>query len=796
MSLTKQMEAFVRVAIRKVEGETVFWQAALRPMADPESHHGGKKKALILRFGDVERAVSDYRGAPEVSTFEFEVDDKDGFWRGILSDFNTQYVVSSDVAFYLCSQAGRIAGALPRSGFFGQLEKPRLLTGRKFSIGVQGRIGTRYGPVNHSGPVLKRTHNSISQGGDFNDETFPRESEGKPVRFLWGEKTDAGMENEYGEDIATGRMSLVNCGKVFLGDTPGTPPTAPTYLPDPPAPTVVPVGAGGSTTWTFAVHVRTANGHTRLGATTTVDDLPSNGNWTGGEVDDDAMPTNGATVHLAPYSAALMDQVTGATLWVKKGAADSPYKWNKVDAAGQMFNSTANEYFTGPAGYMANGDDRFDKGGTPPASNTAQITPGTAGTDSRSIFYNFWSFTGHMSKITGIYGSDLAESPAYIALPAEIIGDEWTSGKDILLGANGDGYELTLNGRYYRGIMAKGAINEAAETGSFPFRVNGCGWPEENDNANPIIDQAAIAYLDVFTQLGGNDGKGYESGARLPIPVFTSFPSIPAIQSTTFEAVQDVTKAFLSDDKGYIATIELNDLSLTWGQFIADMNFERHWDTSENHHGQLKLTIMNDTLSPTAGDEYRQYQHILQVQEPGTVQDERIVNIWNWEYFHDEFASKWRSGVLEMRDPISIHMYGERRLASPIQIKYSEDKRTISDGISRRMMDESTGPIIIGVTLKQKRATQIETGDQILLSHRDLMVETPVPIYVRRYRHSYHGRNIVIEGRDRRGTYAHVIADDTIPDYDTATPEQLQTYFYISNDDGFLPNGMPGSRIA
>ncbi len=795
MSLVKQPQAWVRVDMRRFVGSpdtTETWQASVRPLADADDYEGGFKLPVIESFGDVERALSDIKGNFEVSTFSFVANDKSGYWRVLLNSPDTQYITGSDIAFRFISETGRHAEVEARTAFRGNLDHPSPLPGRKFRVNAQSRVGSRLGPVHLDSPVLKRVYNSVDW------PKIPRDFENTAVPFLWGEISDKGTVNANGEDIATGMVFAKYLGPVFIGSTTGTPPTAPSYLPDPPAPTYVRYGSGGSTTWSYAVVARTAEGHTRLGTPVTIDDLPSNGNFTGGESDDNAVPTNGVSIHLAPYSTALQAEVVGADLWVKQGAPDSAYSWHKMDAAGQMFNSTSGEYFSGPAGYMDNGDDsHFKSSPPPPNTNTAQVTPGSPGVAGGSIFYDFFGVLGHRGKIINIYGSNLAESPEYASIDAAEFGSNF------LLGDDDNGAEVTVNGHTYFGFYAKGPKAEAAKSGTFPFRVNVCGWHEENDVSNPVIDLAFDVYMDVFTQLaGGENNEGYQSGDRLEIPTYASDPSIPVLQTTTFDDCQAISAAYTGTSispgpstLGYKACVYLDSADTTWGEFISDMNRTFECDLGENHHGQLLCSMMNDLEDPDTGILFREKIEIVRVENAGEVVDEQIENVINYEFDWHPIDSKFRSGVLTKENAESIQGYG-RRVPPTLEMRYTRDPATANDVATRRLLHYMLGPSYPVIVCRMRRAMEVDLGQQARFQHSDFVTPDAMPIYVRRHKFSWARGEVTIVGRDRRGMMASRLAEDSLGDYSTVTPEERVRYFFVSDEDGRLPDGSLGSRIA
>ena len=789
--MSKQPTAWVRVDIVPVTGDSSVWQASIRPYADADSYQGGLKKGGVISFGDVERSLSDRSGSPVVTRFSFTVFDRDGFWRDLQNDPDTKYLSGSDVTFLMASIEAHTAPFDPRVLFRGQLVKPSPLSGRQYRVSAESRVGTRHGPFDLDAKVLTRLFDPEESGGW---SEMPRELAGKAVPFLWGEYSDEGTVNEFDEDVASGMLPAY-----CLGPLPGNEPvylSKPTWAGFQKYQNGSQVSAGtdlGGRTYTYIAGARTIDGLYSLSDPLTITGLPSPGGFTGDGSGHQGFGT-GVALMLNPYTdptelAAITDPVTGramAHLWVKDGGSDSTAKYNRMDAVdGEIFSA---------GGYHDNGDDSHYKGGTLPIRPLAQISPDAA---------DFWCVLGHPGKITAIYGSDLGggkaredatdqadyggNDAAYAAISADEIGTTFD------LGPDETGITEVVNGKAYFGFYARGAKAEAAKDGRFPFRVNACGW--HSDTGSPsglLIDQAGYVYQDIFVQLHGD---GYQSGNRLSIPSFASWPTIPILQSSAFSSVQDITKNYLGDDTGYTLAVYLGSADTTWRQLIEELWRSTQFDYGENHHGQILIATPDDEQDPEEGLLLREQIEIDSVQDAGEVQDEEIATVVRYQFDRHPISGDYRSGVITLRAPdYLIDKYGERVV--DLDMPHVRDPATARDVASRHLLDRSEGPTYPAITAKFKRAITIELGQQYRIQHSDLITSDAVPLYLRAQNVSMSRGQVRLRGKDRRGTYAVQSAPDgtTGTNYSDATDAEKATYAFATDDDGRLPDGTLGSR--
>lgn len=771
MAVALNPQAWVRVDLETTSGPQL-WMASVRPLDDPSTYEGGFKYPDIESFGDVERAGSDLRGDFEVSTFSFVIDDRYGRWRALAANPASRFLTSQDVTFLLVSEIGRSVAATPRVLFRGQLREPKPLPDRRYQVSATSRIGARYGPVDLDSPVLRRTFTTT----DF--PNLPRSAENTAVRFLWGERSDEGTIDTNGNDVSSGMVI-----PTYVGQLPGAAP--PTYLQPPTNLQVQVFGPTGGYSGRF------------VGATIGVTFLNQNGQTTATTVYVPNYPKNpgpdpgGSNLPTQFYALITWTNpnptgtVMAARIWIEEGQ-NTTRPTNKLDTnipAANQNGIPPGGIWTDPSTtYYDNGDDSHFKGGGPtPAVNTALI-PGGANTG------DMWVLSGHRGTIIQIYASDLAQDPAYAPIPAAEIGTYFD------LGPNGLGYEVVINGHTYFGFLASGPRADAAKDGSFPFRVNMCGWHEANDQSLPIIDQAFYVYQDVFTQLsGGTDWQGYQTGARLTVPSFRSYPTVPIMQTSKFDACQQKTIGWLGG-LGYLASVELDSTDITWRQFIQDMNVTFFCSLAENHHGQLFPYFIDGDNDPTTGLLFREFIEIETVVNAGGLIEDEVETKLRYQYFPDVGQSSYRSGILELENTVASAGYGGPRLASGDQgKKYTNDGATAAHAAGRELGYRSFKPEMITVTMKYSPGLRIEIGDSYRLHHQDLPVNAPIAMCAVRVKVSWNSRMVTLEGRVRTALGSQW-AGPSVPAWNVASAADRAIYWTWGDDNGLLPDGTLASR--
>lgn len=711
MSLALQPSgSWVRLDIATGSPDTVRL-LAMRPWPDPPTYYGGQKTRGVTRWGDVVRALSDRSGSPVVSRFSVDCFDADGDLRDLLASLT--YLTGQDLTFYLASERAHDLAVLddPWLGFRGQIVKASPRPNRHFTFDAESRIGTRYGPFNLDSPVLTRSFGddiaTSPSTGDF--PNIPREFIGKAVPFLWGELSDEGTVTGAGDDVATGMAIPTFCG--FLpGETP-TYALAPTNL------VIVVTGSGTTSAKRAAVSTITANGETLP----TIIDVP-------------AYPEPATTSHYADWT------------WTDPNAPGVaiafPIYLDNLDGTGWHRLDTMNNGGTYVDPETAYNDGQFESD-----DHWKMLRPGPVSVNTAVIgtTQEFFCLLGHEGTITKIYASDLQSTPAYLAVDASEIG----TGNYFDLGPDDTGYLVTINGHDYWGFLARGPKAEAHKNGTMPFRVNLCGWHDES-SPNLLIDRAAWVYQDVFTQLqGGPSGEGFQSGARLTIPSFRSSPLVPILQSTTFDAVQDLTISEMGTTDGCLATVYLDSFDTTWRQFMEGMNRTFFWDTGENHHGQSILAMMPSTVDPTDGPIFREFTHVLRVENAGEPEPDQIENVIRYQFDRHPIDGVYRSGVLTLRDDTSIAGYGgERASGSVIDLPYTRDPETAAYVMGRYLADRATAPQYPAVVVKLHGAVGVEIGTQFQVQHSDCG-DDPILVYCREHTLSHQGGFVRLSGRLR-----------------------------------------------
>lgn len=779
-------------------GSVLTWKASIRPYPTSPSYEGRIVKRVV-EFGDLTQAMSDRNGAPVVNTFELTVWDPDNFWRSKLADPNTEYLTGQDITYLFGSAEAIRAESDPLVSLFrGQLLDPSPLPRKHFSFAAESRLGTRKGAYDMDSAVNKVT---AQRAVDDGFPAVPKEHIEKRLPALWGEKTDKNTPNQFGQMVDMGMVTAVN-----LGPLPGT---TPTFLPKPTWGTpqkflsgsAVALGTtlGSGHTYTYIFGARTINGTWSLSDPLTLAGMPAPSEFAKGSTPGHRGFGTGVRLFIDPYTnpahiTAITDPSTGnlmGNLWVKDGDASSTAPYRHMDGAGEAYT----------IGYDDNGDDSHYKTWGPalPAYPLAQID--TAAGD-------FWCFLRHPGTITQLFLSDLGggatggtttpsgqapgTTPQYAAIATADLG------VSVDLGPSDTGYEfIAASGNYYFGVLLSGAKGLAARDGSFPPRANICGWPGDN---GLLINQAALIAQDVIVQMtGGPNGRGSEDGTRLPIPNFTSYPAVPIVQTSRFQDVQTITKGFLGTALGYIGVVYFGpDDTSSWRQHHQQVWIDWGFDRFENEHGQEAISVPDDLQLPTDGTLLRERIEIAQVTDPGKVVSNEIQNLERYETGYAPIENVYRSGALEVRDAVSIAQYGERTPLGPGQVtshKYTDDPPTARDRVGRMIADRAIGPSYIEVEGKLRKMLPISLGRQFRVEHSDLIQPGPIPVYLRDRTISARRGTIRLRGRSRIGSFAAIVGDNSTPLWDDATAVQRATYFYVSDDNGLMPDGSRGSRL-
>ena len=712
--------AWVELLVTASTPATTF-RLATRPWADPSSYYGGQKIRAVTRFGDVVRSLSDRSGSPTVGRFSFEVFDRDGSMRDLLEQIT--YLTSSDLTFYLASAQAHDLAVLadPRVGFRGQLVTPAPKPSRLFWIDAESRMGTKYGPFDYDSPVLKRAFDTT----DF--ASLPRENQGRAVPFGWGEFSDEGTTSQSpGPTSATpGTIAPLIVAKgmiipIATGYSVGGTPGGPTYALPPTNLQVVIHTAGGPTkTVRVCVTFDNVNGET-TGTCLTVANYPA---------------------HPGPFPGT----PTEWAHWTWDDPNVPPLSGGKIyldDFDGTGYHILDGAYIT----YDDDGDDSHDKGPggqNPPLVNTAVIGV-TATTTKR-----FYCLSANPGRIISIYASDGGNPPAYAAVSASEIGSG--GGTAFNLGPNNDGYVYTAaSGRQYFGFLAQGPKADAHDNGTMPFRVNYCGW---HDDGTPslLIDQLAYIYQDVIVQLQGNNGQGWQGGARLTIPDFGTSPQVPILQSTSFDAVQTQTETEIggTPPDGALGAVYLDSFDITWRAFIENMNRTLGSDSGENHHGQFKIAMTPDpaTLNTSAGTILREFIDIRRVEDAGEPHPDEIEGSILYQYDWHPADRVFRSGVIPLQDPVSITGYKFRQRPVTLDLIYTRDPATAAWRAQRYLDDRKIAPRYPAVSCKFRKALAIELGDQFRLEHSDFGDNVIFVVYCREQTASTSRGEVLLRGR-------------------------------------------------
>lgn len=758
--------AWIRVDLVLMDDAALMRQSAKRPWPDPDSWYDGLKHQEIITFGDAVRELSDPdTGSPVVSTFTVDLFDPRGWWRALLRDWNTLHLTAHELTYFFASEQLHFTRSTdPRVEFRGQIKQPQVLPNRGFRLTAESRIGTRFGPFNMDGAVLKRGYDPA----DF--PNLPRENHNVAVSMLWGEMSDEGLVNSAGEDIAQGAFTkVIGCGIVDTNPTNPNPenPPEPLYL-QPPTLSITVTGSGSSYV-VDAVVVLTLDNGTTTGPSNVVHvtnypRVPSGSYY--------------ATWDWAQAVAtiAYKDRVISSAVYAKRIGIDSRYY--KLDAGGMFPDKTGGQYVHNGT---APGDDAFGKAmyPPPPETNTAIVGTTTGGTETAGTpkrFYGLLAFTG---TIISIFGLNLAPIPEDDAGTTEGSEDETGSGRPQYsrvtadeigstfdLGAGGSGYTLVKNGHTYWGFFAEGPRADAHDDGTAPFRVNLCGRHVDHDPDQPIIDQLAYIWQDVIEQTTGPDGKGYQTGPPLTVPYFQSDPTIPMIKTSSVEAVQQVTIDEMGTAKGAVGCVLIDSYDVTYRSFIEQICRDGSFDYGETAEGQMMLSIMRGTGEADEGLLLREAREIRRVNSGGGADDEHIYTEVRFQWRRDADGN-FLSGIKKITDEDAERGYRGKRDIQ-LDMAYINNYETAVWSASRFLAFRTVAPSYPEVVCRLEDVLNVELGERHRIDHPDVADEV-VAVYLRKKAVSETNGEVTLMGRDLTFVLLDTFAvdglgDDTVPD--------------------------------
>jgi hypothetical protein len=164
-------------------------------LADPAAYYGGYKDASILEWGEIQRALSDYRGAYEGATFACTRSDTDRLLRGLLGAAATRVMFGRPILIRSISDAGRRALQTPRTLARGIVRQVEPVAPLKFKITAEDYFSAKFTIGASDVQIPRRT---ITRA-DF--PAAPLEALDRPVPILYGHLGDGLIVDKIGSRV-------------------------------------------------------------------------------------------------------------------------------------------------------------------------------------------------------------------------------------------------------------------------------------------------------------------------------------------------------------------------------------------------------------------------------------------------------------------------------------------------------------------------------------------------------------------------------------------------------------------
>lgn len=148
---------------------------------DAADYYGGYKAPKLLKAGRFMRALSDWRGQYESSTFDVLMKDFDRDMRGRLAGVTSRYLLNRTIIARIISDANRRLELTPRTLGIGIVREYEPLPNFEFRFRCQDYLARFSGENRDARQIPKRTLSRT----DFPD--LPNDLIGKPVPILYGD---------------------------------------------------------------------------------------------------------------------------------------------------------------------------------------------------------------------------------------------------------------------------------------------------------------------------------------------------------------------------------------------------------------------------------------------------------------------------------------------------------------------------------------------------------------------------------------------------------------------------------
>lgn len=673
-------------------------------LPDPAGYYGGDKEGEIVSWGPIRRALSDYRGQPESTSFWWEVSDTARYWRGKLATEATSTLINTPVVIRMISDQARRALQLARTIVRGLVRRYKPLSPLRFKFEAEDTL-SRLMTVK-----LPRAADLVNL---TSFPSAPPESIGKPIRPVYGEYSDRATTTALvpatlplGDDIPPvttavaqdivgagtliGGVGIIVCPVVGGEEGPPNPVPLGTYMSGPSGRTV-------GIWWD------------EEGVADSYNIYLYNGHW--------------------PLD--LRGNLNGSTIVRKKTHDNSTIDgdWN-----GAAFKSYA-VTFTG-------WDDGTDAlAGEPQTIDTGHgvLSPVYVGqaTIGGTAYHEFVVMRGAAKSIIELYIDGVAQKIATDAAQAGA-GGIWLipgyAGWAAAMGSPDDLFE-DISGRRYTTIYGKvgyfgpdrgagivSAGSDATVTAPSGLTLNLQGIEDVGDGSGTLITKLPLQYLHWLKNFAFQD---WLAGAWLEAPRFPTDPSpedediLHMIDEASFTAADAVADARVAG--GYVGAGVVGDAASQEVMRDLIQRWNQNCDVDQGFSRKTQFFVsMEDTDSSQLTDaiEYTQELDIFANSFDIEDVDAELFTIRPYAYGYRDADGTWLVDSESRNQTAITAMDGEERVAQRLELSLVRDADVAADIVARNLARSSAPPRMVRWRTGLG-GLSTELGDVVLLTHAD-----------------------------------------------------------------------------
>lgn len=666
-------------------------------------------RVLSGAWSDIEHALSDWKGSPEASVANIDVNDADGAVRAIIAALGVTTYARVEATIKWLSEAGRKAGLLPRivhRGFLAATPQPK--GRRKATVSVVDVTGSHFYNLNPEALLQKIvwSREFLAFAGLTNT---PKNTLSQPLNIVLGEHSDAGATDRAGNTAEKGMIPPDDIGDMVISSS-NVVVTDSESIEIIPAPvlTAEVIGTPGSKTYSYQVSMLTATGETAGSNIVTITNAPDTLDASNYVRLTWAAPDGWADVYTAN---AIAFRVFGRT-------TNPPTKYLDLMNNGGTFVSPEYEYHDDQ-------DHDIEKDPGPLSVGTAVITliaPGDPTTVTTSTAYGVMVYSAGYAPLQKVFGSNLSQGavPGRTDITDQVITPDsaaWPFANRWIELAHPDGGTVRVSA-----FLVNGPLLNQARSGSVTFAVTTCGMLDTGDDTGAPITEASVGYAFVLNEfMLKNNGQGYRTGAHWPLEQFSNGETV--LNTAVLNAFRDKGIKFLGGTgfRFHFAATQ----PVTLSQFQQAFNNTFTCFTGSLDNGQEGVWVIDPDTDTTGSATFR--RHIeLPVWLPDTqVVDEEVENRLWFVYDYDPDADAYRGDPELVQDVPSQQLYGIRDVVpqtgatiAPLEMRCTRDQATARDAAGRRIFLNKVAPVYqaLPTTLL---GLETALGDVIRVTHVD-----------------------------------------------------------------------------